>query len=132
MTTNDLNPYAAPQADSPFAPEGNLDPALLKKVEAIIKDAGQFWLAILMCVFCTGLGAVIIGPWYLVRLLQWHSIAQAQPMLLNPHVPLGSISQKFQSAKWKLITGLSFGAFIFLIVMASLLVLTLFGKPRAA
>ena len=88
-----------------------------KKIEAVIKDANQFWLAILMCIFCSALGAVIIGPWYLVRLLQWNSIARAQPMLLDPNVPRGSLQQRFQSAKWKLIVGISFGAFIFLLTV---------------
>ena len=110
------NPYAAPQADVTVAPHAvKIDPASLKKIEAIIKDAGQFWLAILMCIVCSALGSVIIGPWYLVRLLQWNSMAQAHPMLLEQNVPRGSLAQRFQSAKIKLIIGMSFGAVIFLL-----------------
>ena len=113
--TDRQNPYASPQAESTAVSQGNYDPASLRKIEAIIKDAGQFWLAILMCILCTGLGSIINGPWYLVRLIQWNSIAQAQPMLLDPNVPRGSIEQRFQSAKTKLIIGMGFGAVILLL-----------------
>jgi hypothetical protein len=115
MATDPQNPYASPQADVTYASEAYADQATLRKIEAIIKDAGQFWLAILMCIFCTGLGAIIIGPWYFVRLIQWNSIARAQPMLLDPAVPRGSLAQRFQSARIKLIIGISFGALIFLL-----------------
>jgi hypothetical protein len=49
VTADQPNPYAAPQPDLGSASQVNLDPATLRKAEAIIKDAGQFWLAILMC-----------------------------------------------------------------------------------
>jgi hypothetical protein len=117
MTRDSQNPYASPQADSTFASQAHADQATLTKIEAIIKDAGQFWSAILMCIFCTGLGAIIIGPWYLIRLIQWSSIARAQPMLLDPNVPRGSLAQRFQSARTKLIIGMSFGALVFLLVL---------------
>ena len=114
MSSNQPNPYAPPQAAiaaaSPAIPDQS-------KIEAVIKDAGQFWLAILLCIFCSGLGAIIIGPWYFVRLLQWNSLAKAQPMLLDPQVPHGSMAQRFQSAKWKLIVGISFGALMFFLTM---------------
>jgi hypothetical protein len=96
----------------------NLDPATLRKAEAIIKDAGQFWLAILMCIFCTGLGTMIIGPWYFVRLMQWNSIARLQPVMLNPSAPRGSLEQRFQSARVKLVIGMSFGVVVLLLVIA--------------
>lgn len=117
MTSDQPNPYAAPETDSTAASQGNFDPTSLKMIEAIIKDAGQFWLAIIMCIVCTGLGALIIGPWYLIRLIQWNSIARAQPMLLAPNVLRGSLEQRFQSAKIKLIIGISFGAVILLLLI---------------
>jgi len=113
VAIDEPNPYASPIA-TPAARA--VDPVLLAKVEAIIKDAGQFWLAILICIFCTGLGAIIIGPWYLIRLMQWNSLARSQPMLVDPNVHHGSIAHKFQSAKIKLIIGISFGTVIFLFV----------------
>ena len=116
MTADQPNPYASPVTDSQVASQVSIDPAALKKIEAIIKDAGQFWLAILICILCSALGSIIIGPWYLVRFLQWNSMAQAQPMLLDPNAPRGSLAQRFQSAKIKLIIGMSFGALIFLLV----------------
>ena len=115
MPTDQPNPYAAPES-APQVQNG-FDSASQAKIEAIIKDAGQFWLAILMCIFCTGFGAIIIGPWYLVRLIQWHSLAQSEPKLLDPDVPRGSLEQKFQAAKIKLIIGISFGGIILLLVV---------------
>jgi hypothetical protein len=114
LTTNNPNPYAAPPPAPPLASPTNPEQ---KKIEAVIKDANQFWLAIVMCIFCSGLGAIIIGPWYLVRLLQWNSLANAQPLLLDPHVPRGSLEQRFQSAKWKLLVGIGFGTLIFLLTL---------------
>ena len=116
MTANQPNPYASPESASSTASGLSIDPASLKKIEAIIKDAGQFWLAILMCIVCSALGSIIIGPWYLVRFLQWNSMSHAQPMLLEPNAPRGSLAQRFQSAKIRLIVGMSFGALIFLLV----------------
>ena len=117
MTTEEPNPYSSPPVYAHAVSTENVDPALLKKIEAIIKDAGQFWLAIIMCIICTGFGGIIIGPWYLVRLLQWNSIARDQPMLLDPNVPRGSIADKFQSAKIKLIIGMGFGIIILSVVV---------------
>ena len=49
-------------------------------------------------------------------------MAKAQPMLLERDVPRGSLAQRFQSAKIKLIIGMSFGALIFLLVALFFLV----------
>jgi hypothetical protein len=112
LATNEPNPYAAPQVEIPPAWAANPEQ---KKIEAVIKDANQFWLAIVLCIFCSGIGAILIGPWYFFRLLQWGSIARAQPALLDPNVPRGSLEQRFQSARWKLIVGICVGAFMFLL-----------------
>ena len=122
MSYDPSNPYQPPTAQAvPQGPSG-IDAESLRKIEAIIKDAGQFWLAILLCFLCTGIGALVIGPWYIVRLVQWNSMAQQFPVLMDPHAPPASLGQRFQSSKWKLIVGLCFGAFIFLMVMLLVLV----------
>ncbi len=132
MSDDPNNPYAAPQANTPAAPpQTNLDPVTQKKVEAIVKDAGQFWLAILMCIVCSALGSIIIGPWYLVRLLQWSSLAKSHPVLMTPDSPRGSLPQKFQSAKIKLIIGILFGGLIF-IGVALLFVVSFVAASAAA
>jgi len=120
MSSDQPNPYAPPETD-PMAQavpmQGPVDQAVVKKIEAIVKDADQFWMAILLCFLCTGLGMIIIGPWYFVRLLQWNSMARAQPLLLDPNVPYGSLAKRFQSARTKLIIGMSFGAVIMLLAI---------------
>ncbi len=124
MTNDATNPYASPTLRAADPLDVAIDPVAIVKAKAIIKDAGQFWIAILLCIFCTGLGAIIIGPWYLIRLVQWSSLARSQPMLVDPNVPHGSIAQRFQSAKPKLIIGICFGAAVLLLValaMASLI-----------
>ena len=123
------NPYAAPQAGIAAALPQSADRVTVTRVEAIIKDAGQFWLAILMCIFCTGLGAIIIGPWYFVRLLQWHAIARAQPMLVDPHVPHGSLAQRFQAARTRLIIGMSFGGVVLLLLLV-LIITTIASEDK--
>lgn len=111
---NSPNPYSPTVSGGAAEPAllGDLTPAEMKKVEAITKDAGQFWLAILLCFLCGALGPIIIGPWYLVRLVQWNGMSSAHPWLLDQTAPAGSLQKKFQSSKWKLIVGLVFGALV--------------------
>lgn len=81
----------------------------MKKIDAIIRDADQFWLAILLCFLCSILGMLLIGPWYLIRLLQWNAMANQEPRLLAQDVLPGSIAFRFQRAKIKLIIGFVVG-----------------------
>ncbi|KLU04964.1 putative signal peptide protein [Rhodopirellula islandica] len=117
------NPYAAGNvSETSFSPgTGGLPPDVVKKVEAIIKDARQFWLAIVLCFFCSGIGLVIIFPWYLFRLFQWRSLAQQHPFLTEPNAPTGSLPKRFQSAKLKLILGIVFGLLTFGLLVGLLL-----------
>ena len=113
------NPYATPietEAD-PKAVPIKLEPKDRKKVETVIKDAGQFWLAIILCILCSGIGAFIVPIWYLVRLVQWNSIARKYPELLFQPVPPNSIQARFQSSQWKLIVGLVFGCVVLVFVL---------------
>lgn len=117
------NPYESPAADVvhetiDFGPIADKD---LEKTRAIIKDAGQFWLAILLCILCQAVGAVIIGPWYGVRLMQWKGISKKYPKLLTPNSPAGSLPQRFQSAQWKLWVGLAVGLLLAILVFGLLL-----------
>jgi hypothetical protein len=107
------NPYAAPTAASvlPDPYSGlQIPQADRKKLNAVIKDANQFWLAILLCFLCSALGLVLIGPWYLVRLMQWRSLGRTYPILLQADPIVGSVPQKFQSARLRLTLGLIFGS----------------------
>jgi len=125
MTDQKPNPYAAPAS-----PElGNLDPDSivlepkdLKKAEAVVKDAGQFWLAILLCTLCSVIGGLIIPIWYTVRLLQWNRLAKKYPALVADGAPQGSFRSKFKSSRWKLIVGMVVGAAILALVVTNLLI----------
>ena len=119
------NPYAAPSVN----PLGDhvvensrirLDRVDLVKAEAIIKDASQFWLAIILCFLCTAIGCIIVPIWYAFRLLQWNRIAKKYPDLMAADVPAKSFQAKFQSSQWKLITGLVFGCLILALISLSL------------
>lgn len=114
MTVDNPNPYASPMVDSTPPAQGDVDAITIAKAEVIIKEANQFWLAILMSIFCVFLGSLIIGPWYLFRLIQWSALARSQPLLVAPNAPRGSIAQRFRAARVKLIIGFSFGALAFL------------------
>jgi hypothetical protein len=74
-------------------------------------------VAIIMCIVCSGVGALIIGPWYLVRLMQWNSLARKYPALLERAVARHRIEARFQSAKIKMLIGIGFGVVIFLMVL---------------
>jgi hypothetical protein len=126
---HESNPYSSPITDPAVDPRGGpqiaLDAATLKKVEAIIKDAGQYWLAILICLVCSALGSIIIGPWYLARLLQWQQIARQQPQLLTPGAPRGTLEQRFQTAKRHLMIGIGFGGLVLLVMIGALVVMAI-------
>lgn len=114
---NQNNPYAPPSstatsydASTTTGPMGDelpfvIDPADRKKLDTVIKDAGQFWLAIVFCFFCT-IAALIIPFWYMLRLFQWSGLAKKYPDLLVDGAPTGSIQAKFRSSQWKLIVGM--------------------------
>ena len=107
------NPYASPPVNAPVDPleefRIRLDGPDHVKAEAIIKDAGQFWVAIILCVLCSLIGPIIVPIWYTVRLVQWNRLSNKYPDLMVAHVSRGTFQAKFQSAQWKLITGLVFG-----------------------
>ena len=50
-------------------------------------------------------------------------------MLLDPHVPRGSVAQRFQAAKIKLISGICFGGAALLLTVIAVLVL-IASAPR--
>jgi len=93
----------------------------MKKIEAIIKDARMVAIAVLLCLLCSGCGFIIIGPWYLVRLLQWNTWATNCPALLDPNAEYGSLPQRFQSSKSRLIIGLAIGGVMFVLVSIGIL-----------
>jgi hypothetical protein len=117
MSNDQSNPYA-PTVSSAVADTSGVDPVLLAKVNAIIKDAGQFWIAMVLCLLCSALGSLVIGIWYAVRLMQWNAIAKSQPLLMDPNAAPGSVAAKFQGAKTKLIIGMVFGIVILLAGLA--------------
>ena len=126
MSNDPTNPYASTSmpTESNSIPAG-VDPALLAKINAIVKDAGQFWLAMILCLCCSALGSVIIGIWYAVRLMQWNAIANSQSWLMVPNAPSGSLQAKFQGARTKLIIGMVFGFVILFLLFAYVCLLSL-------
>lgn len=117
MSNDQTNPYA-PTVSPTVADASGVDPVLLTKVNAIIKDAGQFWIAMVLCLLCSAIGSLLIGLWYAARLMQWNAIAKSQPLLLDPNAAPGSVAAKFQGAKIKLIIGMVFGIVILFAFLA--------------
>ena len=117
MSNDQNNPYAPSMFPADTNGQG-VDPVLLAKVNAITKDAGQFWVAMVLCIICSALGSLIIGIWYGVRLMQWNAIAKSQPLLMDPNAAPGSVAAKFQGAKVKLIIGMVFGIVILCVFIA--------------
>ncbi len=80
--------------------------------------------------FCTLIGLLLIGPWYMTRLLQWNAMARTYPWLLNPNLPAGGLAQRFQSSKWKLIAGLVGGLLLALILGSLYTFMSLVGTTQ--
>ncbi len=116
------NPYQQPASSSLGIPSSDaglalgLSPAEVKKVEAIISDARMVAVAVLLCLLCSGCGFILIGPWYLARLSQWNGWANRCPGLIHPGAEYGSLPQRFQGAKTRLIVGLVIGAIMLVLV----------------
>jgi hypothetical protein len=127
------NPYSAPSimptsTPSPAIPIAEPD---LKTIQIIIKDAGQFWLAIILCFLCSGIGSLIIGPWYISRLLQWSKFKNKYPALMDP-APPKTLPTNFQNAQWKLIVGITFGGIILMMVLLYIALVFVLGAVGAA
>jgi hypothetical protein len=118
MSNDFHNPYLSPTTTDSFAQNNALGipPADLKKIEAVIKDARQFWLAILLSFLCSIIGFLLIGPWYVIRLVQWSRLSGKYPALMTPNPPHGTLEQRFQSSRWKLIVGLVAGLMFFILI----------------
>lgn len=112
---SDSNPYSPPQTTAiarAVVVDYGLTEKDLKKANAIIKDANQFWLAILLCLLCSMIGAILIPIWYGVRLLQWNALGKKYPILVDWETN-DELPRRFRSAKWKLIVGIVVGILIF-------------------
>ena len=130
-STDNPNPYASPSTPAADLPTvdpnaGRISTQDARKIAAIIKDASQWWLAIILCLFCTAVGMIVVGPWYGFRLVSWHSFAKKYPFLLEANPLRGSTAYKFQSAKWKLLCGLIIGLFLAGLVFIGLVLPVLF------
>ena len=125
------NPYAAPVAPGGHQEEVKytLTPKDRAKADAVCKDAGQFWLAIIMCIACSAIASFIIPIWFSIRLLQWTSLSNKYPELRQPGFRAGTFGARFQSAQWKLIVGLVVGAVVFVIVVLSIFSLYVAAPP---
>lgn len=135
MASGDFqNPYSAPSAIPPSNQQHAALPIAepdLKTIQIIIKDAGQFWLAIILCLLCSGIGSLIIGPWYISRLMQWSRLKNKYPGLMDP-APPKTLPTNFQNAQWKLIVGITFGGIILLLVLLYIGLIIVAGAAGAA
>ena len=120
------NPYAAPaSARNSESPDEQfrirLDGRDHVRAIAIITEANQFWVAMLLSTFCVVFGSIIILIWYGVRLLQWSRLAKKYPELLATNPPPKSMQARFQASRWKLTIGIVFGLIIISIMAVGLL-----------
>ncbi len=122
----EANPYAAPQVESEADIGDDGKPIAMgidveKKVKAIIRDAKQFWIAIICCFLCTPIACAVVIPWYFNRLKDWSKMAEADPKLVQKDSPYGATAKQFRSAKTKLKIGVGFACFCGIIVAINLI-----------
>lgn len=120
MNSDYKNPYAERTEPARCIQESDIEPALLKKIEVIIYDANHTVLAIGLCITWLGLGGILVGLWYLVRLRQWNAIARAYPALLESEAPWDDFSLRFTAAKKKLVLGVSIGFLTFILTVVAI------------
>ena len=117
------NPYASPVSAVPVRDtvQDELDLQDWKKARAIIKDAGSFWLGIILCFICCAVG-VVLSLHYFLRYQQWRSLASKYPVLVSNDGAASSFKAKFKSAQWKLLTGMVVSGMTFVLFVGYLLV----------
>ena len=106
------DPYAPTNPTEQFSfseTELGIPKADLKRAKAVVKDADQFWLAILLCFLCVALAPFLIGPWYLSRRLAWQSLGTKYPVLMDSSAPPNTFPGRFQRANTKLFIAFAFG-----------------------
>ena len=117
--TNEMseqNPYASPPVIPPSVPSVpehgiEIDAGDQVRADAIINEAGEVWVMMIMCIPCC-LAGVLVLPFYAIRLVQWNQLANRYPELVASNVPPKSFQAKFKAARWKLTTGLVIGGII--------------------
>ncbi|MFN7732030.1 MAG: hypothetical protein ACK5OB_09005 [Pirellula sp.] len=131
---SELNPYQPSNVPIP-PPLGAaawesalaMTPEDVKKARNVIREADQFWLAILLMFLCS-LGAIfLLVPWYWVRFAQWNGLAKKYPQLLASNAPLGSLPDKFLKAKLKLQIALGAGVIVLIGLVFLILTAVLVG-----
>ena len=120
MNSHYKNPYGERTEPASFIHASDFEPALLKKIEVIIYDANHIALAIGLCITWVGVGGILVGLWYLVRLRQWNAIAKAYPALLEAEAPWDDFSLRFIAAKKKLVLGVSIGFLTFILTVVAI------------
>ena len=131
MSDGPTNPYAPTLTPSGAVMPIPMDNDSRARLNAVIKDANQFWIAILLCIVCSGIASFIIGIWYLVRLLQWNGLAKKHPLLMDENAPPGSLAAKFQGAKVKLIVGLIVGVVMLFLMLVYIALLVILGTDAS-
>lgn len=107
------NLYSSPNATKTQNPKTDwvrIPDQEIEKIEAILKDAKQVTIGILMCLFLVAIGGFIIGPWYFYRAIQWNSFSKKYPFLVDPNAARDSLAGEFTSAKSNLYLGVIIGA----------------------
>jgi len=126
---SDFNPYQPSNVPAP-PPMGAsawenalaMTPEDVKKARNVIREADQFWVAILLMFVCS-IGAIfLLVPWYWVRFAQWNGLANKYPQLLASNAPIGSLPDKFLKAKLKL--QIALGAGVIVLIGLVFLILT--------
>lgn len=125
----DDNPYASPQGAQNYRPRQPNGKAVFdlteygaKRAKAIVADA-DMWLAVWVLSCICGPVWLFLFPWYLYRLYSWYDLHTTFeelrfPNSLSPH---GDLAVKFNSAYWRLMTGVVIGAIFWLILALGIL-----------
>ncbi len=115
MSGADSNPYKPTLigAEKPEREPLGLPEERQQQLEAVIKEAGQVWLVVMLSFCCGPLSILLVAPWYGIRLQQWIGLATDFPEL-NDATNRHWQAVQFRSAKIKLLVGLVVGFTAFL------------------
>jgi hypothetical protein len=126
LSEPELNPYAAPSMEAAPVRRGlgsatvlDLTPTGARRAKAVVQDADNVYLAILLATCICGIAWLFMFPWFGFRLLQWYQLNSQFEELRHPNAfsPHAEFTSRFPDAKLKLWIGTIVGGGFFLLLI---------------
>ncbi len=119
----DPNPYAPPRPVPSNATTSQLEltESEVNLARIIVSDAEYMPWILIASLCCCAIPMPLMLPYYAYRLANWRKLDAMYPELHSPNSfsPHGLLAAEFQDAKFRLVLGVAFGAFFYVVALIS-------------